>query len=673
MNTDNNDTKSSRAGHWSREFPWRQIQTNLPEIAMDDIDAEQYVNNLKEMHATVAMINTSGIIASYKTDLPFHFQSPHLTSDSLERIIAVCHREGIKVVARTDFSKVRRPIYEQHPEWACIYPGGVIEDYNGNVHCCVNGDYQRIYAPKIIEETLTQLDVDGIFFNMGGYSTRNYDHNYLGICQCENCKTLFQQRFGLPLPEKEDSSDPAYRKYQIFKKQTVRECKKTMVSLIKSIRPNLMIDRTTEEDFGFVRSESNTEFGRALPHWQYSASDNTKRAVTSHPNLIASNTSVDFIGYFYRHVAVSPAQQELRLWQNLAACGGLDYYLIGRLDNHCDRSGFERVKRVFSFHEKHFETTYKGLRPDSPLLLVNGGEYRGWFRMLTENHVPFDLLNRDKLEAIDLNRYKCVVLPNIKYLSDNEAQMIDDFVDTGGTLIAIGETGFGDEWFEDRNTCALKSLGIKANTKCDSTMRSAVLEVMDKETFPSMVDRDLLYIGDQFIFNEYEPTTKGMLRLIPPHQYGPPELCYWTEETDLPGLAINRFGKGKAVCFPWNPGSLFYREGHDNTLIFVRDVLTKIAGLPVIKGLSPMVEATMAKNPDSAFSLLQLVNTSGHFGNSFYDPVTMRDLSIVIPHDTEPRTVMRLSDGADVPFAYGDGRLTLQLDTLSFFEGIKII
>ena len=77
--------------------------------------------------------------------------------------------------------------------------------------------------------------------------------------------------------------------------------------------------------------EANTALDRPLPHWQYSASDNTKWAVSSYPEMVSSGTTVDFIDFPYRHVAVSPYQQALRLAQNLANGGALDYYLIGRL------------------------------------------------------------------------------------------------------------------------------------------------------------------------------------------------------------------------------------------------------------------------------------------------------------------------------------------------------
>src|SRR5215207_4646672 len=85
---------------WWEDRPWRLVQTNLREIDMRDIDAKRYVASLKAFDATVAMINTSGIIASYPTTLPFHTPSAFLHGDDLGSIIEACHAAGIKVIAR---------------------------------------------------------------------------------------------------------------------------------------------------------------------------------------------------------------------------------------------------------------------------------------------------------------------------------------------------------------------------------------------------------------------------------------------------------------------------------------------------------------------------------------------------------------------------------------------
>ena len=53
-----------------------------------------------------------GIVASYDTKVPCHTPSEYLTGDSLRTLLDECHREGIRVIARTDFSKVRYPLYQ---------------------------------------------------------------------------------------------------------------------------------------------------------------------------------------------------------------------------------------------------------------------------------------------------------------------------------------------------------------------------------------------------------------------------------------------------------------------------------------------------------------------------------------------------------------------------------
>src|SRR5690606_1363144 len=273
---------------------------------MSDIRAEQVVADLQRFKATLLMINAAGIIASYPTDLPFHFQSPYLTGASLAQIIDACHAAGIRLVARTDFSTVRRPIFEEHPDCAYRTAAGDVADYNGDIATCLNGAYQQDYALQIMEECLTKLPFDGIFFNMGGYQTRDYSGNYYGPCQCENCQRKFDQMFGLSLPKTEDMEDPVYRKYVQFKNATRRAHHEKVYNFISSRWPHVAIANHREFGKGFIRQESNTAIERPLPHWQYNASDNTKWATTNYPDMVSSNTTVDFIDFPYRHVAVSP-------------------------------------------------------------------------------------------------------------------------------------------------------------------------------------------------------------------------------------------------------------------------------------------------------------------------------------------------------------------------------
>ncbi len=663
---------------WWTGRPWRMIQTNLREIDMIDIDAGRYVADLQSFAANVVLINTAGIIASYPTDLPFHTQSPFLQGDSLAEIIDACHEADIRVLARTDFSKVRRPLYEEHPEWAYRTREGKIVDYHGDVHVCINGEYQQVYALKIIEEALTRLPLDGIFFNMGGYQTRDYSGNYYGICHCQSCQRSFRERHNLSLPTAEDMADPVYRAYRLFQRETVAEHRQKVHDLIVSIRPDVAIANHGELGRGFVRQESNTAIERPLPHWQYSASDNTKWVVSSYPDLVCSNTSVDFIDFPYRHVAVSPHQQKLRLAQNLAQGGALDYYLIGRLDNHEDRTGFAPVKAMFRYHADH-EQEYVGLRSCAPIALLNGpdanvGEFRGWFRFLSEHHYLFDTLMVEVATERPWDRYAAIILPDYRPLSDALLARLDAFAEAGGTVIAVGQSGFLDERFQPRAQPPLRCLGMERVRMVRDDMRSSYFRVDDHADYPRLADTDLVYMDGSYVYADYGPSAHKSLRLIPPHPFGPPERCYYTQVTHEPGVIVHPYGAGRGLTIPWNPGVLFHRQGYPNTYELIGDVVQNAAGLEPLGGnLPPMVEATVLEQEASSNLLLHLVNGAGHFGVSFYAPPTMHDLTVVVPLERQVVRAHSLVTGEDYRYEQQEGRMTVEVPRLELFEAIKLI
>ena len=153
--------------YWWKDRAWRIVQTNLREIDMADMNAEQYVRELQEFNANTVIINTGGIAASYESNIPFHTRNRYLTGDSLKTVINACKEAGIRVISRVDFSKVRAPLYEQHPEWAYVSPKGEIIDYHGLIHMCFNSDYQQKIALDIIREIIRDINPDGLFLNMG--------------------------------------------------------------------------------------------------------------------------------------------------------------------------------------------------------------------------------------------------------------------------------------------------------------------------------------------------------------------------------------------------------------------------------------------------------------------------------------------------------------------------
>ncbi len=671
------NARSNPSRGWWEDWPWRLIQTNLRETDMRDIDADRYVEELRRFDATVAMINTSGIIASYPTTLPFHTQSAYLQGDDLMTIIEACHAAGIKVIARTDFSKVRRPLHELHPEWAFRRADGAIVDEAGDVPVCVTSAYQQECAPRIVEETITVLDVDGIYFNMAGFQTYDYRGTDHGLCHCAGCGAGFRDMFALELPSARDIEDPTYRRYLSFQARTLRRSKERMDALIRRLRPDLAIDQPSDDLGGFVRQESNTALDRSPSEWDYRASANTKGVVSSLPRTVSSNASVDFVDYPVRHVAVSPERQELRLLRSLANGGGLDYYVIGRLDDHADRSAFAAVRRVFAYHAAH-EDDYRDLRPCATTALLtgphgNGEEFRGWFRVLVEHHFPFDTLLLDAVREPVLARFRAVVLPGHEPISDETAAQLDRFVARGGVLIASGQAASRAEDLEPRSVPALASLGIERIGAIHDSVRGAYLSVDDRVQFARLHDTDLVFVDGPYVDAVYRPAAVGRFRLIPPGPFGPPERCDLPAPTDDPGVVVHPFGAGRTVYVPWSCGTLLESHGHANTSSFMADALQGLAGLEPIGGnLSPMVEVTLLEHVDGNHRLLHLVNGSGQLGAGWVEPVTMRDVEVVIPSDGEPTQVRSLVSGAELAWQLNEGQLTIAVPELQRFEAIRI-
>lgn len=652
--------------HWWEEYPWRMIQTNFREIDMADINAEAYARQLEDFGATVVTLNASGIVASYESEHPCHTRSAYLTSDSLRQMIDACHRRGIRVIARTDFTKVRYALHEKHPEWACRTKSGDIINYNGNVHVCPNSDYQQKYLFEILRETLTTHPFDGVFCNMSGFVVSDYSGNYYGICHCKNCRDKFRAFCGEELPESEDKKDPVYLRYEAFKEKCTTEHRNRMHALLREINEDIALNAVD-----YIRSESGTEVGRQT--WIYSASGNARLAKGKDPLRPSDNASVDYMGFRYRHISVTPELAALRQWQSLANAGSVSLYILGHLGNHRDTSVFEATKKVFQFHKKH-EDLFRKAADCSEVLLISDGNWKrndaecyGWIRALTESHVPFGELIQDEFSSAEqLNGKKYVIIPRADHMNASQAAVIDAFVQQGGTVICSGmpQVRGGKALFAASGLVGIREI----REKCMSSMFEITSD-RDREAFTRCDLAPFVAPGEKIAVADWNADAQTYLKLIPEHPFGPPELCYYPEGEDIPGVVVNRYGKGTFITVPFQIGTFYYTEGHSNSLRFMRDVLFTLAGIrEIAPDLTPMVELTWKKAEDKY--LLQYVNNSGIFSNSYFAPLKISDISVRLP-GMAGRTVRTLN-GGEVTVVKDKEDLIVTLKELNEYEAVVL-
>jgi hypothetical protein len=599
--------------------PVRLVQTNLREID-STIDGARLVQQVAEFPANTLLFNMGGIVAQYPTRVEFHYASPHLPPgrDLFGDVLEAAHARRMRVIGRFDLSKTQKPVFDAHPEWFFKRTDGQPAIYNGLYSTCINGDYYRGHALNILSEALERYEVDGLFFNMFGNPGADYSGNPMGPCQCDACKARFQARYGRALPATSGDED-----YGEFLVASAREVAALIADLIHRRRPQAAFLTYIQEHTDGIMSESNTAVGRALPLWPYSASDHVNRARTSEPAKMAFNLCMSFVDYAWRFVTVPQHEIQLRLYQNMAHGGPPALAMVGTMDQE-DRQAQVAARPVFQWHARH-EDLYVGQQSAARVLLLrrstalraSGSEasYRGFFRLLSEQHIPFAV--SDNLTWLDKRSFDLVIAPS------GASKELDRYVRDGGRLLVAGVTP---------PTAIGGIVGRRPHTRASWRIR-------DHSLLPSLKDTALLFLDGEYM--ELAPIEKPFLTLIPPAMFGPPEKV-WVDkvETGIPGLVFADQGKGHVAYIPWDVGGLYYRhssQGHGGLMTDVIDRLLP-RGRQLRTNAHPLVEITVMRQ--AARTLVHFVNLSGHSDTAYFAPIEMRNLSVAVRGDYRRATVV---------------------------------
>ncbi|MFT5885040.1 MAG: hypothetical protein ACI9IP_001500 [Arcticibacterium sp.] len=148
---------SSDDSEWWKRNNLRLIQMNLPAYEAANIDADEIVQDLNDFSANTLIINAAGIMAFYKSELDFEYINPFIKPGELGRIIDKCHKNGIRVIVRFDFSRVHETIFKAHPDWFYISPNGERIINTDKYVVSINAPYVQDKAFRIVEEVIQNL------------------------------------------------------------------------------------------------------------------------------------------------------------------------------------------------------------------------------------------------------------------------------------------------------------------------------------------------------------------------------------------------------------------------------------------------------------------------------------------------------------------------------------
>lgn len=623
-------------GWWMKE-PIRWVQTNLRQVDAG-LDAKRLAEQLAEMRANVLLQGMGGIAAYYPTQTEFHYASPNLPvgRDMFGDVLRECHARKIRVVGRFDLSKTRKPVFDVHPEWFFRQASGDPVIYNGLYSTCINGGYYRVQAMKILTEALDKYDVDGLFFNMFGNQARDYSGRYVGLCHCDSCKKLYREKFNKEIPERPDDD------YRRFMFDSSREVAASIGELIRAKRPKAGYFNYIQEYTDGIMSESNTAVDRPLPLWPYSASDRVNRARNSQPSKMAVNLNMQFVDYWWRFATVPKQEIALRSWQNLAHGGALTFEVNGTLDLQ-DRQALETAKPIFRWaadHEQYFVRQSNAARvlllgsPANTGRTFSEEPYRGLFRLLSEEHIPFAV--SDNLDWLGKREFDLVIA------SDWAPAGLEQYARNGGNVLIA--------------SAAVPEFPIAPVERTEADVRGYI-RIRDRAAFPSLPETDLLLLNGPF--TRLKASGPQTLTMVPPSMIGPPEFVHIDmQDSSVPAIVTTRIGKGAVTWIPWNLGSLYYRLSLPAHAGLFRDAIAPMLPRRQIRtNAHPLVEMTMMQQGNR--TLLHLINLSGHSQTGYFPPIPMEAIQIQVTGTYRSARMVRAGKATTVHAAQGTTELTV--------------
>lgn len=627
--------------------PIRWVQTNLRETDAA-LDPSRFTGQIADFNANVLLMAMGGISAFYPSKVQYHYVSPYIPKgrDTFGEVLREAHARGIRVIGRFDLSKAHKDVYDAHPNWFFKKADGESVPYNGLYQACINGGWYREKSVEILAEALERYDVDGLFFNMFSNPAADYSGRPLGICHCDNCKRLFRARFGRDLPEKPDAD------YRAFLHDATIQMSETVRKLIKSKRPAAALVGTSPEITDMVFSESNTAVNRPLPLWPYASSDNVGRARNTFPQKLAINQCQSFIDFPWRFAVVPQAEIRTRLWQNVANGGPAAFNMHGTMDQE-DRTALEAARPIFTWLKQH-ESTFVGQTPEARVLLLGSGggfrsteaDYRGMFRLLAEEHIPFGAM--DNLEWLGKREADLVIATGAV------PKELKPWVRNGGNLLIASATAPPFE--------------MGKVVKLWKDPDGAYFRIRDKALFPSLKSTDVTFLYGDYL----EVDAQGPLTFIPPSMYGPPELVHvdW-KDTNAPGLILKSFGKGTVAWLPWNLGALYYRHSSEAHAGLVRDLVDHLLpqGRQLKTNAHPLVEVTLMKR--GATDLVHLVNLTGHSETGYFPAVPMSDIQVQVKGPVRQAHALRLDK--ELPLTQNGTYTAFTVPSLTEYEVVELL
>ncbi len=642
---------------------------------LSKLSAEEYCENLKRGKFQSAMIyfqNHNGQ-CYFPTKVGHTHRRFQEGENEIRRLVNLCHENQIDVIG---YYSLIYNTYEEdrHKDWRLYGSDGMSQRERGGRYgqLCPNNPEYREFLKVQIKELLDYFDVDGMFYDMTFWPQ---------FCDCKYCRERYEKEIGKKeMVFEGDIKNSEFHLHRRKRAEWMGEFAKFVTEYTKKLRPGMTVEHNYASSVAGGNYSCSTELvndwcdytGGDLYGDLYGHSFTAKyyRTVTQKQPYEYMTCRCD--RRLYQHT-ITKSEQHLETEVMLNVANHAATLIIDAIDPRgtMDSRVYDRIGKIFS-KELQYESHMKGTPVcDLGILYLTLSFKNSSFesggqdfdnrsasvsaaRILIKDNVQFNVLpgNRAALEG-----YKCVIAPAVSGADEQMIDRIVHYVENGGTFYFSGVeeprllSRLLDAEFVEMNDYSANYIAPKDEAQELFGEFNADYPLPIEYPMP-MVKTD--HPEDVLACITYPYTNPSERRFASIHS-NPPGVA-----TDIPAVLARSVGKGKVI---WSAIPI-----ENDTRAAFEEVFANI-----IESLLPKMQRSLLSTAPKRVELVTYdlgeklqINAVDLLGME--EALKLPAFKVWVKWEKEPRKLVNVTSGEQVPFTYENGYVIFKIDSLTVFE-----
>lgn len=503
-------------------------------------------------------------------------------------------REGVEEAHRRHIPLLAYCVVQQGGHYLQAHPEFEMRGLDGKAlgRFCYNSGY--LEAMKGIVAEQLAYGIDGFHIDM---VDQGFGAPY--GCWCDSCRRKFAAEFGHPMPTGA-RWEPGWDEVLEFRYRTSMEFERKLREHIRSLNPKATVDFNYHGNPPFswevgqrpVQHAGNGDFNTGeTGQWGFSAlgvglnAEFYRAATPGKPFQVAMQRGVRMY-----HDQTTRPLADIR-WELLTLLAhGAFVTMVDKLgfDGSSDPVAYERIGAAFQ--DAHARAGEFGQKPVYDVGLYFSARTRDWLgrenaaayfqcfegaqKACVYEHLNYGVLLDESLSLSRLKEFPVVCLPNVGILSEQEIALLRRYVEGGGKLLVLGQTGECDRYGRVQPNASWEALiGAKMKGRLDSQdnwVRFQAVEPQDNV--------GILHVGipTQWTFQVngpaavYEPlAAKPIGELWKPYRTTraregkePTDWPMSAEAVVGPAMMVHSLGKGTVLILACSPDAATASDHH---------------------------------------------------------------------------------------------------------------